>query len=181
MDSNTVLDYERPSDDQQELQMAGFGLRLAAILIDSIIIGVVCQVLFYGIVFLFAQSTAESAEGAFIEEGNELAMVAIMLRFALLIYAGLIVFILGYFVAFESSKFQGTPGKLAVGIQVVDEYGNRMRPLHALGRNVARIVSSIPFYIGYLAPLWTPRKQTFHDMVASTYVIKKGVKSVEFM
>ena len=31
-----------------------------------------------------------------------------------------------------------------------------------------------PFYIGYLMVLWTKRRQTLHDYVTSTIVVKSG-------
>lgn len=38
-------------------------------------------------------------------------------------------------------------------------------------RYVGRIVSAIPCLIGYIAMLWDPQKQTWHDKIADTVVV----------
>jgi hypothetical protein len=37
-------------------------------------------------------------------------------------------------------------------------------------RELAHIIDSIPCYIGYLWPIWDPRRQTFADKLCSTVV-----------
>src|SRR5262245_20535745 len=45
-----------------------------------------------------------------------------------------------YYVLFESSALQATPGKLAVQAKITDLNGERISPLRALGRYLGRIV-----------------------------------------
>jgi uncharacterized RDD family membrane protein YckC/Tfp pilus assembly major pilin PilA len=84
-----------------------------------------------------------------------------------------------YFALFESSSLGATPGKLLIGIRVTDLEGNRIRFWHSAGRNVARILSGLPLYAGYIAAGLTKRKQAFHDMVASTLVVRRGASQVQ--
>ena len=84
---------------------------------------------------------------------------------------GLLVF-LGYFTYFESSERQATPGKMLLGIKVIDLEGNRLTPGRALGRNAAKILSAIIFFIGYIMAAFTARNQALHDLIANTLVIK---------
>jgi Tfp pilus assembly major pilin PilA len=79
-----------------------------------------------------------------------------------------------YFALFECSKFQATPGKLALGIKVTDLAGNKIGFGRATGRYFARILSSFLFGAGYIAAGLTKRKQGFHDMAANTLVVKKA-------
>jgi len=79
-----------------------------------------------------------------------------------------------YYVLFEASKFQATPGKLALRLRVTDLNGQRVTIGRAAARNVVRI-SGLVFglipIICYLAIAWTQRKQGLHDLIASTLVL----------
>ena len=68
---------------------------------------------------------------------------------------------------------QGTPGKLVLGLRVVDaETGG----VPAIGRLVLRyvgyLVSALPLGLGYLWVLWDGRKQGWHDKMAGTLVVR---------
>jgi uncharacterized RDD family membrane protein YckC len=79
-----------------------------------------------------------------------------------------------YYVLFECSKWQATPGKLALRLRVTDLDGRRLTPGRAAARNAVRLVGIvtglIPF-VCYLAVAWTARKQGLHDLLASTLVL----------
>ncbi|WP_395330908.1 RDD family protein [Novosphingobium sp. BL-8H] len=77
-----------------------------------------------------------------------------------------------YFAVLESSPWQGTVGKLAVGLVVTDVNGNRISFLRATGRYFAKILSGIILCIGYIMVGFTERKQGLHDIIASTLVYK---------
>ena len=90
--------------------------------------------------------------------------------------------LLGWFgglLYFESSALQATPGKLLLGIKVTDLEGNRIGFWHSIGRNVSRVFSALPIYIGYLAVVFSKRKQAFHDMIARTLVVKSKASQAE--
>lgn len=78
-----------------------------------------------------------------------------------------------YFALSESSSWQATPGKLALGLLVVDQYGKRIGFGRATGRYFAKIISGLTLLIGYMMAGWTIRKQTLHDLMAGAYVVKK--------
>jgi uncharacterized RDD family membrane protein YckC len=84
-----------------------------------------------------------------------------------------------YYVLFESSKLQATPGKLALRLRVTDLNGQRVTIGRAAARNVVRIAGLIfgliPI-ICYLAIAWTQRKQGLHDLMASTLVLNGSVQ-----
>jgi uncharacterized RDD family membrane protein YckC len=76
-----------------------------------------------------------------------------------------------YFAFCESSAWQATVGKLAMGIRVTDLEGRRISFPRALGRYAAKILSAMALLIGFLMVAWTRRKQGLHDMLANTLVL----------
>lgn len=93
--------------------------------------------------------------------------------------AGLIIGI-AYFVGFESSAYQATPGKMALGLIVTDLDGRRISPQRALGRYFAKILSALILLIGFIMVAFTERKQGLHDFLASTLVVKGKPGEVGF-
>ncbi|MGH8190726.1 MAG: RDD family protein [Rhodanobacteraceae bacterium] len=79
-----------------------------------------------------------------------------------------------YYAACESSTWQATPGKLALGLQVTDEYGRRIGFGRATGRYFGKYVSALILGIGFLLAAWTPRKQALHDLMAGCCVVRKS-------
>ena len=78
-----------------------------------------------------------------------------------------------YFAILESSKWQGSLGKRALGIIVTDLTGNRISFARATGRHFAKIISFIILLIGFLMVLWDDKKQGLHDKLAKTLVIRQ--------
>ena len=83
-----------------------------------------------------------------------------------------------YYTLWESSKFQATPGKIALAIKVEDVDGKRLTFIKALARNMAKFVSSMFFCIGYMMVGWDAKKQALHDKLANTVVVRnKALKN----
>jgi len=76
-----------------------------------------------------------------------------------------------YFALCESSSWQATVGKLALGIRVTDLQGARISLPRALGRYPAKMLSAIILFVGFMMAGWTQRKQALHDMIAGTLVL----------
>ncbi|MET3652969.1 RDD family protein [Dyella japonica] len=83
-----------------------------------------------------------------------------------------------YFGLCESSAWQGTVGKLALGIRVTDMDGKRISFMRATGRYFGKIVSAFILCIGFLMVAWTQRKQGLHDLLAQTLVLNGRAKDV---
>jgi uncharacterized RDD family membrane protein YckC len=71
----------------------------------------------------------------------------------------------------ESSAWQATVGKLALGIRVTDLEGRRIGFGRAIGRYFAKLLSFMILCIGVLMVAFTQRKQGLHDMICSTLVL----------
>lgn len=78
-----------------------------------------------------------------------------------------------YYALMESSKYQGTLGKIAMGIRVVDKDGQRIDLPKALLRNLSKILSALIFGIGYIMIIFDERKQGLHDKIADTFVVRQ--------
>jgi uncharacterized RDD family membrane protein YckC len=78
-----------------------------------------------------------------------------------------------YYALLESSAWQATLGKKALGLEVTDLAGARVTFGRATGRYFARYISFFTIGIGYIMAGFTQKKQALHDMIAGTLVIRK--------
>jgi len=158
--------------ENKEMSYAGFWLRFAAHLIDYFILQTVVGVL--SLPFIFGMITGIIAAAKDINGGTEaIAILGVIFSFIMLIAAISIVVGWLYFGLMESSKQQGTVGKMAVGIIVTDIDGNRISFARATGRYFGKMISNMTIYIGYIMAGFTERKQALHDIMSDCLVIKK--------
>jgi uncharacterized RDD family membrane protein YckC len=78
-----------------------------------------------------------------------------------------------YYTLQESGSLQATVGKKAMGLKVVDMNGQRISFGRATGRYFGKIISAIILFIGYLMMIWDDKKQTLHDKMANTLIVKR--------
>jgi uncharacterized RDD family membrane protein YckC len=83
-----------------------------------------------------------------------------------------------YFAVCESSSWQATIGKLALGMRVTDLHGARISFGRALGRYGGKLISGFIFCVGFLLVAFTQRKQGLHDMLANTLVLNGRASDV---
>ena len=76
-----------------------------------------------------------------------------------------------YFSLMESSKFQGTLGKMALDLKVCDLDGNPIGFLRSSGRHWGKLISAVLLFTGYLMIFFTRRKQGLHDLMAGCVVL----------
>jgi uncharacterized RDD family membrane protein YckC len=83
--------------------------------------------------------------------------------------------LLGFvYYVFMVSKYGATLGKKAMHIRVQNaQTGANLTVIEAILREViGKLVSSIILCLGYFWMLWDPKKQTWHDKIASSVVVK---------
>lgn len=78
-----------------------------------------------------------------------------------------------YFSAFESSRYQATPGKMMMGLVVTDDRHGRLSILRAVGRNAGKYLSFAISCIGFMMAGLTAHKQALHDLMAGTLVLRQ--------
>jgi len=148
---------------------AGFGRRLVAFILDTLIFTVIFGIFAYllsalGINFLPDTSGLDPEDAMQAMTGGVGNLMGLQLGSTLLYTL--------YYAFFESNEKQATPGKMAMGLRVTNMNGGRLSFLHALGRNAAKIISQLILMIGYIMAAFTSKKQALHDMIAKTFVIK---------
>jgi uncharacterized RDD family membrane protein YckC len=131
------------------LAYGGFWARFAALIIDNAILTIVAMVL------IIAASLVDES-------------LAALASFAYFIGALL------YWPLMEASARQATLGKQLLGLQVTDGAGERLSFVRSLLRNIAKIISAIPLYIGFLLAAFTSRKQALHDIITNCMVVRSG-------
>ena len=141
-------------------------------LIDDVILGIGIGILVLIGVAIIGVGSLRPMFEAGNGENPELPAVAI----SMLIFVGLAAFMLAwiYNAAMESSRHQGTLGKMALGLIVTDLQGRPISFAHASGRYFAKIISGlVPLGIGYAMAGFTEKKQALHDMIASCLVLRR--------
>jgi uncharacterized RDD family membrane protein YckC len=152
---------------------AGFWLRLVAAILDFIILIVPSAPL--GIL-LFASMLPAIALG----RGNPTLLIASLLP-RIILFAALIVMLKWlYWALMESSNWQATLGKKALGLYVTDMEGRRASFGKASGRFWAgRGISMVPsigalyYLVDCICCGFTEKKQAVHDMIAGCLVMRK--------
>lgn len=139
---------------------AGFWKRFGAIVIDGVITAIPSGILTM-ILAVPISLSMPPAEGEVFGAYMVLGMLTSLITWL-------------YYALMESSKYQGTLGKMALGIKVTDLYGRPVSFGRATGRYFGKIITSlIPLGIGYMVAGWTERKQAVHDMIAGCLVENK--------
>ena len=83
-----------------------------------------------------------------------------------------------YSALLESSHWRGTLGQQLLGLRVDDGQGQRISFARASARHFAEYLSAALCGGGYLFNLWTPRRQTLHDMVAGCVLTVPGREAI---
>jgi uncharacterized RDD family membrane protein YckC len=91
-------------------------------------------------------------------------------------FSGFVFLWLAYHIGMWAWK-RSTIGGLAFGLQLVRLDGRPMNFAVALVRGLAGILSIVPFFLGFFWAAWDPEKQSWHDKIAGTVVVRapKGV------
>lgn len=138
---------------------ASFGRRLGSFLVDAVIVGLVNGVLGGSVIFLIGpprpiQSSIRS-------------LLLVITRFLTLLISCV------YYIYFTGSSGQ-TLGKKALKIKVIKVETNQAPGYFAafLREGVGKFLSAVILCLGYFWMIWDKEKQTWHDKIAGTLVIK---------
>src|ERR1041385_751269 len=148
------LILDAPAPKERRLEYAGFWIRVVAFIADWIVLFVINRIV--GFVFF---------EGGVSDLISSTGFTSTMAVYYLLTNIGVAI---AYFALLESSQRQGTLGKMAVGIRVGDEKGEVISFMNAVGRYLAKFLSALIFFIGFIMVAFDLRNQGLHDKLAST-------------
>ncbi|MCL2767076.1 MAG: RDD family protein, partial [Peptococcaceae bacterium] len=138
-----------------EFETAGIGSRTAAIIIDTIILGLVSLLVITPLLINYY----------YVEQDAAIVIVITLTAFVNL----------GYFTLFELLLRGQTPGKRLLKIRVVKTNGSPASAGAIIMRNLLRIIDQLPaFYmVGITAVFFNPQERRIGDLVAGTMVVKE--------
>lgn len=142
------------------VRYGGFWRRLAATLIDALMLAILSGILLYLLGGPAYLQGLRSDTGLIGTHGWQDITVQYVLPLVLTVFLWV--------------RFLGTPGKLLLACQVVDATTlGRLSIRQAVVRYFAYLVSMLTLGLGFLWIAWDPRKQGFHDKIAGSVVIRE--------
>ena len=151
---------ETPEHVDVHFELAGVGSRLAAGLLDVVLLWLALLVLWLGWGLVSEGFTGHRAAGGWI------TALIILVTFTL---------VWGYFTLFEALNGGRTPGKQALGIRVVMDTGRSLTPHGAVVRNLVRFLDCyipVPVAPAVLTIFFHPSNKRPGDIVAGTIVVR---------
>lgn len=150
-----------------EDNLASFGLRLAAFIIDLILINIIADIIVVamasrGVFFNMQSFTSMQALSKI--PANQMIGLEIAFNVVFLLYNTIC----------EASGAKATFGKRAFGMIVVNADGEGMTVPASIVRSFGKVVSFFFWGLGFLPVLWTEHRQGLPDFLAKTYVIRKN-------
>jgi len=150
---------------------SGFGRRFLAGLVDGLLMFILGFVVQSSLgLDPFQVFRAES-----LEQLNKINQSSNNLLLTLIGFVLTVVYYLIFWVHYEGA----TPGKKLLAIKIVRDNGEKINYPHAFIRYLASFISALSIFIfglGYLWMIWDKRKQTWHDKIAGTIVVKTDKK-----
>lgn len=143
--------------------LASFGQRVGAFLLDMLI---TWGIFIFGMIVVGVTTPTESFDNPN-PDPSGIGILVMMLSW---------VAAFAYPIVFEGRPEGQTLGKKALGIRVVRRVnGGPLGYGLAIGRALARMLEGFTFGIGLLWAAWDPMRQTLHDKLAGTLVVRSSV------
>ncbi|MDR4469612.1 MAG: RDD family protein [Nitrospira sp.] len=150
----------------QNAEYAGFWVRAGATLIDGILLGIITLPL---LISIYGWDYLDLEKGGLIAGGGDFVLSWV--------FPAIVT------VVFWITK-QATPGKMAFATRVVDASSGRApTPSQFVGRYFAYVISTLPLGLGFVWVAFDRRKQSWHDKLAGTVVVRsvhRGPEAVRF-
>ncbi len=142
--------------DTNNLELASVPSRLIAFVIDDVLITLLVLAIFW--------------ENISASSGDLQVLLVIMNEFL-----WQVLFLKFIYQTFFVWYYGATVGKIVAKIRVIDynSFG-RVTFMSAVLRSMARILSEMFFYIGFVFAFFNDGKQTFHDKMGRTLVVNNG-------
>lgn len=169
---NSVLAGE---DNLTQCKFAGFWKRVIASIVDNLIFLfvnlIMLVILVYGFGFTFAAFAVPTTE----EEAYIAGFMGGFMGYFVWYFVSILVWWL-YYAIMESSRCQGTLGKMLLGIYITDEEGKRIGVGRASGRYFLKtLLYAVPLLniVDCVMVAVTEKKQAWHDMPVGCLVLSK--------
>lgn len=157
--------YQPYAPHMRQPELAHWGLRVGAWLVDSVVITLPASLLYAGWVGAMGGSRAMFT-GSFIVEPDVVWgawLGANALRLVLLVWVRWL----------PLGRTGQSLGKRATRTRLVDATtGEPIGVGRAILRDVAHLLDALPLYLGYFWPLWDAKRQTLADKIVGTVVVR---------
>jgi uncharacterized RDD family membrane protein YckC len=137
-----------------EVRYAGFWIRAAALLIDTLILTTFQVAVEFVAGYMLSRAGVSPIPSA-VE--TDLQIISFLVQ-------------IFYFCWFWT-RSGATPGKMVFGLKVIDQRGGPVRLGQAVKRWFAQLLSGVLLGYGYMKAGWSPEKMSMHDGIAGTRVI----------
>lgn len=155
-------------DDQKNstrtVEVVGFGRRLAASLLDGLLLGFLTFILVTAIGFVVLLIDIFKPEQ--------------IVPFDTLIILAAAILSLVYYIGYWSTSGQ-TIGKTMLGLKVVDQTGSPLSTAKAVLRYLGYLISAAIFSLGFIWIAFDQKRQGWHDKIAGTYVVEAATEPFE--
>jgi len=140
---------------QQDLEYAGFWLRVIATLIDTVLVVLITSPM---LVSVYGWEYFDGGKSKTITGPAEILIGWVLPAIAVIVFW---------------MKKQATPGKMALSLRILDaSSGNKPSVAQFLGRYFGYLVSMLPLFLGLIWVAFDKRKQGWHDKLAGTVVVR---------
>jgi uncharacterized RDD family membrane protein YckC len=150
-------------------QEAGFVSRLAAFVLDIVIVGM-SSIVFAALISLILNFFGFRAQEFSPEAPAKNTIAVLQIIIIALGALAVLLFIPAYFVIFWV-LVGATPGKRILGLRVMRTGSQRLSWARAIVRYVGYWISALPLFLGFLWVLVDTRRQGWHDKLADTIVV----------
>lgn len=164
------LTIETPEQIPLEFLLAGIGSRFLALAVDTLLQGAATLLLI--VAALVIGSAAGFSHGS--PRNSQTWMLALLVLFFFLVQ-------FGYFAFFEALWNGQTPGKRYLHLRVIKDSGRSISTFDALGRNLLRLVDSMPgiYAVAIVSALLSSKNKRLGDYVAGTVVVHERPLSTD--
>jgi uncharacterized RDD family membrane protein YckC len=145
-------------------EFAGFWRRAAAYAVDSIIVFVLLYVLMIVLALFLGFGIASFGTNRV----GDSASTAVGLFFLVMPVLAMA----GYYALWNASRFMASPGKMAMGLIVVNAQAQRLHFLQACVREFIKIIGTWLLLITFTAQPLSAYRQTLHDMASASVVLR---------
>ncbi|HEV2492359.1 MAG TPA: RDD family protein [Terriglobia bacterium] len=164
------LTIETPEQVPLEFLLAGIGSRFLALALDTLIqaAATLLLVIAAAVIGITAAISHVSPRG-----GQTWTLALLLLLFFLVQF--------GYFAFFEALWNGQTPGKRYMHLRVIKDSGRPISTFDALGRNLLRLVDSLPgiYAVAIVSALLSAKNKRLGDYVAGTVVVHEKPLSAQ--
>lgn len=153
-----------------ERYYGGFWIRVAAYLLDQLLLTVATLPFFLALVLPSMLRMIRAAQASQQQPGLELVFISLgaISLFAAIAFCGSWL----YEALLTSSSWQGTVGKRILRLKVTDDFGNKLSFGRSTARFFAKILSGWVMYVGFIMVAFMERKRGLHDIICSTQVLR---------